>query len=49
MTQLLLVFATIQIIMSFSSSVPYHWLDSVTVGFAVLFAALMSSICDYGK
>ena len=46
---LLLVFATVSLVASFWSDVPYKWLESVSIYFAVLFAALIQSLCDYGK
>ena len=47
--QLLLVFATLYLLLSFWSDVPYMWLEAVSIYFAVIFAALIGSICDYGK
>jgi len=46
---LLLVFATVSLVASFWSDVPYKWLESVSIYFAVGFAALIQSLCDYGK
>ena len=34
--------------MSFYSEVPYHWLDSITVCFAVLFADGLAGPCAWG-
>ena len=47
--QLLLIFATLYLLLSFWSDVPYMWLEAVTIYFAVAFAALVGSLCDYGK
>ena len=49
LTQLLLVFALLQFIASFYSVEAYAYLQSISVAFAVLFAALIASLCDYGK
>jgi magnesium-transporting ATPase (P-type) len=46
---LLLIFATLSLVASFWSEVPYKWLESVSIYFAVIFAALLQSFCDYGK
>lgn len=46
---LLLVFATVSLVASFWSDVPYKWLESVSIYFAVAFAAMIQSLCDYGK
>lgn len=46
---LLLVFASLSLVASFWSDVPYMWLESVSIYFAVIFAALIASFCDYGK
>lgn len=46
---LLLVFATLSLVASFWSPVPYKWLESISIYFAVIFAALIASLCDYGK
>ena len=37
------------LVASFWSEVPYKWLESVSIYFAVVFAALLASFCDYGK
>lgn len=47
--QLLLLFATISLVCSFFSDVPYKYLESVSIYFAVFFAAAIASICDYSK
>lgn len=47
---LLLVFATLSLVASFGyKEEPYKWLESVSIYFAVIFAALIASFCDYGK
>jgi magnesium-transporting ATPase (P-type) len=49
---LLLVFATLSLVASLWSGDtehPYKWLESVSIYFAVLFAAMVGSFCDYGK
>ena len=43
------MFAALQLFASFYSEANFAWLQSVSVAFAVIFAALISSICDYGK
>ena len=44
-----MIFATISLVASFWSETPYKWLESVSIYFAVLFAAMVGSFCDYGK
>ena len=49
---LLLVFATLSLVASLWSGDPdhpYKWHESVSIYFAVLFAAMVGSFCDYGK
>lgn len=47
--QILLLFATISLVCSFWSTVPYKYLESVSIYFAVFFAAIIASTCDYSK
>jgi magnesium-transporting ATPase (P-type) len=47
--QLLLIVATILLILALWSETPYAWVESVSVYFAVLFACLIQTVCDYGK
>jgi len=47
--QLLLIFATIYLVVSFWSDVPYMWVEAVSIYFAVGLAVLIGSLCDYGK
>jgi len=47
--QILLLFATISLFCSFWSDVPYKYLESVSIYFAVIFAALIASSCDFSK
>lgn len=45
----LLGFATASLVISFFQSIPYKWLEAVTIYFAVLFAGLIQTFCDWGK
>ena len=47
--QLLLFFATLSLFGSFFSDVPYKYLESLSIYFAVIFAAVITSICDFSK
>ena len=49
LTQLLLAFAAAQLVLALFSDEKYMWLKSVSVAIAVFFAALIASLCDYGK
>lgn len=42
-------FACVQLVISFYSSDKYTWLQPISVLFAVFFACLISSACDYSK
>jgi len=42
-------FAVIQLVVTFYSEDKYSWLQPVSVLFAVFFACLISSACDYSK
>ena len=35
--------------LSLWSEVPYKWLESISIYFAVLFAGMISSLCDWSK
>ena len=48
--QVLLVFATISLVVSFfQDETKGKWLESVSIYFAVLFAATVQTLCDWGK
>ena len=47
--QLLLIFATLYLVLSFWSEDEYMWIEAISIHFAVLFACIIGSICDYGK
>jgi len=46
---MLLVFSCFQLFIAFYSEVKWSWLQAVSVAFAVLFACIISSACDYAK
>ena len=41
--------ATILLVLALFSTTPYAWVESVSVYFAVLFACLIQTMCDWGK
>jgi hypothetical protein len=43
------VFAGFQLIVSFYSENKWAWLQAVSVAFAVVFASLIASACDFAK
>ena len=45
----LLGFATASLIISFFQPIQYKWLEAVTIYFAVVFAGLIQTFCDWGK
>lgn len=45
----LLVLALISLAFSFYSDEAYKWLESVSIFFAVFFAAIIQASCDYGR
>jgi magnesium-transporting ATPase (P-type) len=47
--QILLILGTLSLVLSFFSSEPYKWLESVSIYFAVFFAGLIQTFCDWGK
>lgn len=47
--QILLFFATLSLVCSFWSTTPYKYLESVSIYFAVFFAAIIACTCDYTK
>ena len=52
--QILLVFATISLLVSIFTKEQEgvnnkKWLESISIYFAVLFAALVQTLCDWGK
>ena len=46
---LLIIFATVSFIASRWSDVPFKWLEAISIYAAVIFAAGIQAICDYGK
>jgi Ca2+-transporting ATPase len=46
---MLIVFAGLQLFVSFYSSDKWAWLQAISVAFAVVFACLIGSLCDYAK
>lgn len=47
--QILLIFASISLALSFFSTEKYKYLESVSIFFAVGLSSLVASLCDYGK
>jgi len=47
--KVLLVFATISLVCSFFSTEDYKWLESMSIYFAVLLAALIAALADHAK
>lgn len=46
---MLLIFSVFQLLVSFFSSNKWAWLQAFSVAFAVLFACIITSACDYAK
>lgn len=46
--QVLLIFATIILVVGFFST-DVKWLEAVSIYFAVIFAGLIQTFCDWGK
>jgi len=46
---LLLIFASISLVVSFFQGIKWKWLEAVSIYFAVLFAAFIQTLCDWGK
>jgi hypothetical protein len=42
-------FATISLVVSFFQPGQYKWLEAISIYFAVLFAGLIQTLCDWGK
>lgn len=47
--QVLLILGTASLIISLFQDVKYKWLESVSIYFAVVFAGLIQTLCDWGK
>lgn len=45
----LLALAVVSLLFSFYSEEPYKWLESVSIFFAVSFAAFIQASCDYAR
>ena len=45
----LIIFASASFVLSFFQDQKGKWLESVSVFFAVLFAAAIQTLCDWGK
>lgn len=47
--QILLAFATISLLVSLFGGESYKWIEAISIYFAVLFAGIIQTLCDWGK
>lgn len=47
--QVLLILGTASLVISLFQDVKYKWLESISIYFAVLFAGMIQTLCDWGK
>ena len=47
--QVLLILGTASLVVSLFQDVKYKWLESISIYFAVIFAGLIQTLCDWGK